>query len=328
MMSRFRVYCTDHEFGTLDIERNILGEIGAEVIEIQSRDPQLVSSRASDADALLNLYATLPREVLKEMPRLKVIVRYGVGVDTIDLQAATELGIFVANVPDYGVEEVASHAMALILGLARKVCIYDRAVRRGTWDVKMGKPIRRLVGQKVGLVGFGRIPTALVPKLQSLGFRVLAYDPYVTPEQMSRLGVEKRESLVVMAQEVDYLSVHVPLTPHTRHLIGREVLQAMKPSAFLINTSRGPVVDEQALTEALKDGRIAGAALDVMELEPPERANDLLRMEKVILTPHAAYYSEEAFVDLRTKAAQQIRDVLLGGIPKYLVNGEVLNGAV
>ncbi len=324
--SRPKVYVTDHQFENLAIESEILGEAQAELTDLQTRDPLQVAERAQDADALFNLYTKLDGDILKRLPRLKVIVRYGVGVDTVDLEAATQLGIYVANVPDYGVDEVSTHALSLLLGLARKTCLYDRKVRGGTWDVKLGKPIRRLIGQKVGLVGFGRIPKLLTPKLQVLGFEVLACDPYVSADAMRAVGVRPCDSLAGMASEVDYLSVHVPLGRDTRHLISAEVLQVMKRSAYLINTSRGATVDEMALIRALTEGEIAGAALDVMEQEPPAPDNPLLWMDNVILTPHAAYYSEEAFVDLRKKAAQQICEVLRGGVPENLVNKEVLQG--
>ncbi|MFS8514741.1 MAG: C-terminal binding protein, partial [Planifilum fulgidum] len=286
-----------------------------------------VIAACRDADAILNQYAPLGRRVVEALNRCRVIVRYGVGVNTIDLAAATEKGICVANVPDYCLDEVSDHALALLLNLARRITAADRLVKRGEWDFKRAAPVRRLRGQTVGLVGFGNIPRVLAAKLKPLGFRLIAHDPYVPRSVAEERGVTL-VSLDRLCREADIVSVHAPLTAETRGMIGREQLRSMKPRAYLINTSRGPVVDEGALLEALREGWIAGAALDVVEEEPIRPDHPLLSMEQVILTPHMAWYSEEAMEELRTKAAEAVREVLQHGrYPRYLVNREVMEPA-
>ena len=321
MARKLRAVVTDHEFPDLDIEQSIMDEAGADLVSLKTRDQNEIIASARDADGIFNLYAKLDGPLLEQLEKCKVIVRHGVGVDTVDLKAATELGIYVCNVPDYGLDEVSTHALALLLTCARRTALFANLTRNGTWDMNCGRPMFRMRGhQAVGLVGFGQIPRTLTPKVKALGMKVFAFDPFVSKEDMEAAGVVKYESLAEMAQQVDYLSVHVPLTSSTRHMINREVFLAMKNTAYLINTARGPVVDEEALIDALDAGEIAGAGLDVMESEPPDPDNPLLSMDQVVITPHAAYYSEEALIDLRRKAAEQVAAVFRGEAPKYLVN--------
>lgn len=314
---------TDYEFETLQYEREVLPASQFELVEAQCTTEEEVIRAAHDADALLNQYAPITRKVIERLERCQVIARYGVGVNTIDLQAATDKGIYVANVPDYCRDEVADHALALMLSWLRKIVVAHQEIRGGRWDFKATRPIYRLRGRTLGLVGFGNIPRALAEKAKPLGLQVIAYDPYCQPDAAREHGVEL-VSLAELCRRADVLSVHAPLTDETRGLIGREQFQLMKREALIVNTSRGPVIDEIALIDALREQQIAGAALDVVEQEPIDRQNPLLAMDNVILTPHVAWYSEEAEQEMRTKAAQSIRDVLLEQrAPVYLVNKQV-----
>jgi D-3-phosphoglycerate dehydrogenase len=253
------------------------------------------------------------------------IVRLLRAIDTVDLEAATEKGICVANVPDYCKDEVSDHALALMLGWTRKVVSANQYVKSGIWDFNVTKPIYRLRGGTLGLVGFGIIPQSLTDKVKPLGLRVIAYDPYVSEQTAREKGVQL-VSLDELCKQSDIVSVHAPLMKSTKGMMGTEQFRLMKKHAILINTSRGPVVDENALVEALSSGLIAGAALDVLEKEPIPPDHPLLCMDNVILTPHIAWYSEESAAEMRFKAAMGVADVLLHGqYPKYLLNKEVKN---
>ncbi|AEM79124.1 C-terminal binding protein [Thermoanaerobacter wiegelii] len=321
-MRELKVVVTDFEFGDLRYEERVLKEAGITLIPAQCKSEEELISVCKDADGLINQYAKITRRVIEALDNCKVIARYGVGVDTIDIKAATARGICVVNVPDYCMDEVSDHALALLLGCARKVVLMNNAVKAGTWDFKISKPIYRLRGKVLGLVGFGRIPRTLAEKARPFGFDILVYDPYITQADVEPYGATLVGLEELMAKS-DFVSVHAPLTEKTYHLIGETEIGLMKPSAFIINTARGPVIDEKALIKALQEKRIAGAGLDVLEQEPTPSDNPLLKMDNVIITPHVAWYSEEAEAELRTKAAQGVADVLLGYWPKYLVNKEV-----
>ena len=275
--------------------------------------------RCGDADGLLVQYGDVTRRVFEGLPRLRVLVRYGVGVDGIDLAAATDRGVPVVNVPDYGTDEVANHAVALLLSLARKLTRLDRQTRSGAWDVFRVGPVARLSGQTVGLLGCGRIGSAVARKLGGFDVRLLGCDPYVNtfPPGVQPVAFER------LLAESDYVSIHCPLTPETRHLFGEETLARLRPTAALINTARGGIVDTAALVEALQMGLLAAAGLDVLETEPIDPASPLLRMEQVIVTPHAAWYSEEGRSDLKRRAAEEAVQVLRGERPRHCVNPEV-----
>ncbi len=247
-----------------------------------------------------------------------------VGVDSIDIPAATARHIFVANVPDYCVDEVSNHAIALMLDLSRRVTWLDRTVRRGEWSYHPERPSSRLWGKNLGIIGLGRIGRAVARKMQPFGVRLLTYDPYISPQDAEPLGVVILASLTELLRQSDYVSIHVPLTNETRHMISYHELQMMKPTAFIVNTSRGPVIDEEALVWALREGRIAGAGLDVREQEPMKRDDPLTMMENVILTPHVAFYSLESIEEMKLEAARAIVQVLQGGRPRSLANPEVL----
>jgi D-3-phosphoglycerate dehydrogenase / 2-oxoglutarate reductase len=314
----FKVLLTDYEFENLKYEEDVFAESGLDIefIKVQCKTEEEVIKHAQKADAILNQYAPLSRYVIESLENTKVISRYGVGVNTIDLDAANEKGITVANVPDYGMEEVSNHALALLLSWARKVTLLNNEVKKGNWDFKASVPIHRFNHQTVGVLGFGRIPRRFIEKVKPLGFKTAAYDPFVSAEDMKEAGVQKM-ALDEIIKKADYLSVHVPLVKDTFHLLNEDRFRMMRKNTVIINTARGPIIDENALIDALEKGIIAGAALDVTEEEPISKDSKLLQMDNVIITPHSAWYSEEAMVELRQKAAKNIVHVLSGEKTPY-----------
>jgi len=315
-----KVVVTDYDYPSLDLERKVLKEIDADFVGAHCTKEEEVITAAKDAHGILNQYAPLTEKVIKSLARCKVICRYGVGVDNIDVEAATARGIIVTNVPDYCVDEVSTHAMALILACARKVPYLSAMVKKGEWDFTLGKPLFRSRGSLLGLFGLGRIGRAVVGKAKGFDFQIIAYDPYVS-EALEKVQLVSFSELL---SNSDFISIHTPLTEETRHAFGKGEFKAMKRNAYLINTSRGAIVDESALYRALKEGWIAGAALDVMEKEPPNLNNPLINLDNVIITPHISYYSEQSYAELKTKAAQAVLDVLKGGLPKAIVNPQAL----
>ncbi|GEL77728.1 C-terminal binding protein [Tenuibacillus multivorans] len=321
-MSQFNVVVTDYNYHTFEPEKEVLKQMGIELRLEQCRTEEDVMNKCQDADALLNQYAPISRRVIESLDNLKVISRYGVGFNTIDLDAATENGVVVGNVTDYCLDEVSDHAMALLLSSVRKITQLNQAVKSGNWDYKVAVPIYRLRGRTLGLVGFGNIPQTLTKKAQAFGLNVIAYDPFV-PQSVAEEMAISLVSIDELYEQSDYVSVHLPLNDQTEKLISYAAFTKMKKDAFIINTSRGPVIDKQALIQALQKGEIAGAGLDVLEVEPIESGNPLLNMDQVILNPHSAFYSVESEVDLKRKAAQNIVDVLSGKLPNYIVNKAV-----
>ena len=303
------VAVTDHPFRDLDIERSILEPSGYAVAEHQCATAEEVAEACADAVGVLNTYAPMPAEVIERLGRCRAISRYGVGLDTIDLDAASARDIAVSNVPDYCVEEVALHTIALLLAAHRRVVRGDRLVRDGGWGALAPGPVRRLEGQLLGLVGMGRIPRAVVPKARALGLRVAAYDPFVAQEGWPQ-GVERYDELERLAGDADFLSLHAPLTEDTHHVVDEGLLARMPGHAVLVNTARGGLVDTDAVTRALAEGRLGGAALDVLESEPPPPDLALLREEGAIVTAHQAFYSEEALRELQRKAAENLLEAL------------------
>ena len=321
MTGQAKVVLTDYVWESPDVEKKTLEGI-ARLVALQTKKPEEFLPEAEDCDALLNTYAgPITAEVMARMPRCRIVARYGIGVDTIDLDAATRAGIIVTNNPTYCIEEVAEHTMALLLSCARKVAFYDRLVRKGRWEVPPGKPMFRLVGRTLGLVGFGNIARAVAVRAAAFGMRVLYYDPFVPPGQFPVPG-EKKE-FFAMLRESDFVSVHPPLIPETRGMMNEEAFARMKPTAFLINCSRGPIVDTDALVRALDAGRIAGCALDTTDPEPLPDPHALRGRENVIITPHAAWYSEQAMVGLQSGAPNEVRRVLTGEWPVNVVNKAV-----
>ncbi len=280
---------------------------------------------AEDAEVLIVSSAPITREFLGELPKLKGLVRLGIGVDTVDVDAATDLGIVVANVLNFCQEEVAEHALALIFAVARKIVLADRKTRNGEWVAGVQEsmlPIRRLKGQTLGLIGFGSIARSLAARAKALGLEVIAADPYAPPDAAKALGVQMMH-LAELLSNADIISLHVPLTPETRHLIDAEAISLVKDTAILINTSRGSVVDEAALRSALTQGRLAGAGLDVLEEEPIQLPHPLLHFDNVIVTCHYASCSLEAYAEMRRAVSDQTAQILRGEFPQYLVNVQV-----
>ena len=316
-----KVVLTDYVWDSLDVERRTLEEL-ATLVPLQTKTPDQFLPEAEDCDALLNTYAgPITADVMARMPRCRIIARYGIGVDTIDLAAATEAGIIVTNNPTYCIEEVAEHTMALLLAAARKIAFYERLVRGGRWELPPGKPLYRLVGQTLGLVGFGNIARAVAVRAAAFGLRIVYYDPFVRAGQFDAPG-DKRELAELLA-EADFVSLHPPLNADTRGMMNDAAFAAMKPSAVLINCSRGPVVDTAALVRALDTGRLAGCALDTTDPEPLPDPHPLRGRENVIITPHAAWYSEQAMVGLQAGAPNEVRRVLTGEWPINVVNPAV-----
>ena len=279
--------------------------------------------RTRDADALVVSSQRITRGVMSALEGLKVVVRTGVGYDVIDVPAATELGVIVVNIPDLWIREVANHALALLLAWNRGVLAMDRQVHAGTWSGRVPRShTGALHGETVGIVGLGNIGSAFARRVAALETKVIACDPYVDDERFAALGIE-RVSLETLAERSDYVSVHTLLNAETRHLIGEAFFRRMKPTGILINTSRGPVVDEKALARALQEKRLAGAALDVWEEEPIAADNPLLKMDNVIATPHAAYYSSAAVAQIPGRCGEEVARVLTGQRPLNVVNPEV-----
>jgi D-3-phosphoglycerate dehydrogenase / 2-oxoglutarate reductase len=310
---------TDSPFHSLDPAKAALAQLDPEYRTAKSPSAEDILAVARDADAVLVTYAKLPGELLRQFTRCRAIGRFGLGVDNIDLPAAKALGIAVNYVPDYCLREVSDHAMALLLALARKVTFANKLVQSGRWEVPPIVPLRRLEGQVLGLVGFGNIPRALAPKAKALGLKVLAHDPYAAKDAMSAAGVEGVSFDDLLARS-DFISVHAPLSAATRGMMNADAFARMKKGAFLINTARGPLIDEPALIAALDSGHLGGAALDVVTQEPLAKDSALLGRDNVILTPHTAFYSVEALEELQTKCASDVARVLSGERAVYPIS--------
>jgi D-3-phosphoglycerate dehydrogenase len=316
-----KVVLTDYVWESLEVEKKTLAGL-AELTALQTKTPAEFLAQAADCDALLNTYAgPITAADMAKMPKCKIIARYGIGVDTIDLDAATAAGIIVTNNPTYCIEEVAEHTMALLLSAARKIAFYDRQVRAGVWAVPPGKPIQRLAGSTLGLVGFGNIARQVAIRAAAFGMKVLFADPFVKDGQFDAPG--KKVELMDLLKQSDFVSVHPPLTPQTRKSINDDAFAAMKPNAIIINCARGPVIDTDALVRALDAKKIAGAALDTTDPEPLPNPHPLRGRENVIINPHVAWYSEQAMVGLQAGAPGEVRRVLSGEWPINVVNKAV-----
>lgn len=318
---KFKVVVTDCDHFSLELEKKVLSEIDSEFVVAQCKTEHEVIEIAKDADGILNQYAPITERVIKLLDRCKVICRYGVGVDSIDVEAATERGIIVANVPHYCIDEVSTHTMALILACIRKIPYLNATVEKGKWDFVMGKPLFRSQGRVLGFFGLGKIGKAVARKAEGFNFQIIAYDPCIS-EANDKIELV---SFCKLLSNSDLISIHASLTQETKHSFGEAEFKAMKKDAYLINTARGAIIDEFALYRALKEGWIAGAALDVMEKEPPEPKSPLLKLDNLIITPHISYYSEQSYTELKIEAAQAVLDVLKGELPKAIVNPEVVN---
>ena len=317
-MPRTLIAVTDSPFPSLNPARAALARVDPELRMASSSSADDILAVAREADAVLVTYAKLPGELLRRLTRCKAIGRFGLGVDNIDIKAAAELGISVTYVPDYCMHEVSDHAIALLLALARKITLSNKLVQSGRWEMPAVVPIHRLAGQVLGLIGFGNIPRALAPKAKALGLRVVAHDPYVAREALANAGIEGMSFDDLLALS-DFVSIHAPLSPATRGLLNSQAFGKMKRGALLINTARGPLVDEDALIAALDSGHLGGAALDVVATEPLAASSKLIGRDNVILTPHTAFYSVEALNELQTKCASDVARVLCGEAPVYPV---------
>ena len=313
----FRVLFTDLPWGNEEIEHEILKTIDAEPVVAPDGSEQTLARLAADVDAIATCWAKVTEKVIAASPRCRIISRMGIGLDNISIPAATARGIPVTNVPDYCVEEVADHALALLLALARNVTFFHLRTKRGEYDLKAGPPMRRLAGQTLGLFGLGRIGRRVAEKARGLGLEVIAH---TSSGSDHGIGCEMA-SFEELLRRSDFLSVHAPLTPSTRHVFNDGTFAKMKPTAVLLNTSRGPLIDPEALHRALVGNRLGGAGLDVFEPEPPDLSHPLYRDERVIVTPHAAFVSEESLAELRTRVARQIVARLTGQTPENIVNG-------
>ncbi len=317
-----RVLVTDYAWADLAVEKNVLEEIGVELVAAPDGNEETLARLAAGVSGIMTCWAQTTRRVIQAaLPDLKVVTRYGVGLDNIDVAYATAQKIPVAYVPDYCMVDVAEHAMALLLALSRKVARFDRTVREDVWDLQACLPLNRLTGRTLGLIGFGRIAREVADRAAAFGLRVLTTAPSLTPGTTAAGGVEA-VTLDVLFETADYVSIHCPSSETTRGLIDADALRKMKPTACLINTSRGDIVDETALADALAGDEIAGAALDVRAKEPPGEGDRLIGMPQVIHTPHAAFYSAESLIELRERAAVETRRVLQGDDPENLVNPE------
>lgn len=307
-------------------ERGIFEENGIALTCRESIEPL---SELSPFDALLVVAAKLPAEVVRQLTLCRVISRYGIGVDNIDVNEATSRGIVVTNVPDFCTSEMADHTIALLLALARKLLVMDRCTRQGRWQARVEVPTHRVAGKTLGLVGFGRIAQAVARRAKTFGLQILTCDPNLQIEAVREIGVRPSD-LETLLTNSDYVSLHAPLTAATRHIIGERELNLMKPDAFLINTARGGLVDEDALANALRQARIAGAGLDVYESlamfdpNPLQTDHPLFHLENVVLTPHSGGCSMEALEQVKTAAAEQAIAVLNGDVPSNVVNPAVL----
>jgi D-3-phosphoglycerate dehydrogenase / 2-oxoglutarate reductase len=324
-MAQRLVGVSDSVFPNLDLARAVVARVGADLQLAKEPTPPEIMNVARDADALLVTYAKITADMIAQMKKVRIISRFGIGVDNVDLAAATAAGIVVTKVPDYCIDEVSDHAMALLLSLVRKIPFSSARAHAGRWEMPAVVPIHRLRGTVLGLVGFGRIPQLVAPKAKAFGLRVVTFDPFVPQTVLDEAGVQ-RVDLAELLKVSDYISIHTPLLPETRHMFSTEAFRQMKPGSVIVNTSRGPVVDEAALAAALDAKQIAGAALDVLEQEPPT-SSPLFGRDNVILTPHTSFYSVEALEELQTKAAEEVVRVLSGQPPRNPVNPEALASA-
>lgn len=330
-MPRLTAVITDYDYGNLDIERSILEPRGIDVVGLQAKSEDDLLDAASTCDAIMNQYARVGARTIAAMIRCKVIARYGVGVDIVDVEAATRAGVLVTNVRDYCTEEVADHAIALWLACARRLVEYDRATHQGVWRWQSGQPVFRLRGRTLGIVSFGKIGQAIAERARAFGVEIVVYDPYVDPAVVASHGATLVDKDALLAR-ADILMMQVPMTPETKHFLGEREFAAMRPNAIVINTGRGPTIDNKALYNALVSGKVLAAGLDDPEEEPAKRAawnpadNPLFSLPNVLVTPHSAYYSEESIRSAREIAASEVARVLTGVHPLNPVNSVDLLG--
>jgi D-3-phosphoglycerate dehydrogenase len=323
MQNNWKVLITDYAWASIEPERQVLAEIGAELIAAETGEEAELLTLAPTMDGILTCWKPVREPVIAAAKKCQIIGRCGIGLDNIDVEAATEHGIVVTNVPAYCMDEVSAHAMGLLLACARKIPRFDRNVRKGTWDQNIGPAMRRIRGKTLGVIGFGRIARSIVPKAKAFGLTINVCSPRTDPALIQQHGAQKVSFSELLATS-DFITIHAPLTPETQHLFSHAEFQAMKPTAILINTARGGIVDTAALTAALRNAEITGAGLDVLETEPPDESEELLTLDNVVVTPHAAFMSEESILDLEVAAATCVVQVLTGKLPESVVNPSVL----
>lgn len=324
-MAQFKVVITDFGSPENDLEAAELQASGldVELVRLNAKTSQELLPHVVDADGLIVQWTNISREIIQSLTKCKVISRYGIGVDMIDLAAAGEQGIPVCNTPDYCIDEVSTHTLSFVLMLNRQILSQHQHVRVGKWGPPASTPPSRLSTQTIGIIGMGNIGRVVAQKATAFGLKVLVFDPYLSAEKAAEGGAEKVE-LNELLQRSDYVSLHCPLTEETRHLISTAQLKLMKPTAYLINMARGPIVDQAALYQALVNKTIAGAALDVFEQEPPPVDEPILQLDNVIFTPHLSSWSAESFVQLRREVVQNIVVALQGKHPRSIVNRKYL----
>ena len=309
-----KVVITDYEYENVETEKNMLEAAGFEVVACHCSSEEELVRAVSEADGVIVQYCRITSDVIERMKNCRIIVKYGIGVDNIDVKAAIGKGIYVCNIPDYGVEEVANHVMTYLLMMAKKMPAENEDLKLGNWGYQAVVPLKRLSSCTLGLLGFGRIPRAVCKRALSFGLKVIACDPYAKGDQIVSEGAEK-VSFEELLAESDFISCHCPLTENTRYCIDDKAIERMKQGAYIINTSRGGIIKESDLIQALNQGKIAGAALDVFEQEPLPKDSTLRKMSSVLLSGHCAWYSEGALSALHNKAAEEVIRVLNGGKP-------------
>ena len=316
-----KIVISDYAWPNIDIEKDYFKSKSID-LDVSSGKEDLID-KIKDADGLLFCFQDIDETVLRSAKNLKVAQRYGIGVDNINIKVATELGIVVSNIPDYCIDEVSDHALSMILAINRMIVPDSKMVKLGKWnDVKKSNRVFRLSDATLGVVGFGRIGRRLANKAKALGLNVIAYDPYINEEVYDGVKLVSFDQVISSS---DILSLHVPLTEETNHLISYKELEKMKENTILINVSRGGLIDEKALSEYLKSGKVRGVGLDVMEDHNPSSTNPLFEYENVIVTPHTAFFSQESSEELQIRSCEQLYGVLNGKKPKFLINHDVLD---
>ena len=321
-MNRWKVVISDYYYKNLDQEKAILASVDAELLSYHCKTEDEVIQAAADCDALICQFAPITRRVIESLRRCKVIVRYAIGVDNIDLKAAEECGIIVCNVPDYSIDEVSNHVIALLLDSCKKLTYMAGQTKLGNTSYTMIEPLSRMEGRTLGLMGFGRIARVVARKMSGFGLNIIAYDPMMDTAAAQQLNVSPVSFQELLAQS-DYISIHCPLTQETHHLFDRQIFEQMKPTVIFINTARGAIVKEEDMVAFLREHEFAMAGIDVTETEPVPTDHPLLKLNNAVVTPHVAWYSVESVLSLQRKVAEEVAGVLSGQPPRHPVNHPV-----
>jgi D-3-phosphoglycerate dehydrogenase len=306
-----------------DVEKQIVEEAGGRLTTTDVSSKRELIESATDPVGIMTIETEIDESVMQAFPNLEFVSVHGIGVDMVDVDAATERGIPVFNTPHYCLEEVATHTLSLILACERRVCQFNNGVKAGGWDYDSEGPIRRLSTKTVGVIGCGDIGLEVVKRLDGFDVDILGYDPYVSGEEMSQYGIRKAD-FDALCENSDVITVHTPLTESTRDLIDASAFESMEPGVTVINAARGGIIDQEALCDAIESGTVAYAGLDVVEDEPPQD-DRLLEFDTVIATPHAAWYSADALAELQRQAGENVAAFIRGETPEYVVNSAVLD---